>query len=101
MFVVNLASAGFVATGHIGHLEMADQIQMIGDPLGQIALAKLLVVHIKAELDVWAAHLAHDGEALIRGGEEGAGVIKLVQRFKHQTRIGVSSRLGGLVQQRD
>src|SRR5215216_961478 len=64
MLVVDLAAARLVAAWHIGHMDMADQFQVIGDIGAQISLTDLLMVNIIQQLDVRTVNFFNNLEAL-------------------------------------
>ena len=64
MLVIDLARARLMATRHIGHMNMTDQVEIIADRLGQVAFANLLMVDVVQQLDVRAMHFFDDLKAL-------------------------------------
>ena len=93
--VVDLARAELVAAGHVGRVEVADEIDVLRDVLDQVAFHDLLVVDVVEELDGGAVHGAADVEALERRPQVVALVVEQgVEGLDDEGHAGVLAGLG-------
>lgn len=82
---VDLAVLRLVAAGHARELHMADDVVMLGERRGEIALGDLQVVEVELQADVGRAD-ALDQRARLGGrGVEVAGYVTPVERLEQET----------------
>jgi len=96
--VVDFAAAGFVPSGVVGQLNVADAGQAVAQGVGQFALGALGVVDVELQAQVVGPDFVHQGQCLRDAVQVVAGHVKGVERFNQQLQAQAAGFGGGVAQ---
>jgi len=99
--VVDFAAARLVAAGVVGELEMPNQVEVLLDRAGEVALHDLHVVDVVLQTEVGGADLLDDVTGLGGAGDDEAWDVAGVDGLDQQREVGLGKLTGSVAQVAD